>query len=301
MWTGLRTSNYWWLVPAFGMLAVSVVVRALRWRYLFRPETRPPTRPVLSALLACYFFNSVLPARAGEAMRIVVLKRRAGASGAETAATVVIERVYDVLCLLLLLFVALPWLPHVTWLHAAVLLAIGLAVGLAIAVAVLALFGPRPFSLALRPLTRLSFFSRERVDLLASNVAHGFAAIRRPGLALGALFWTMLGWLTLAVSTWLLMLGFDLHVSFVGGLFVVIATSLAMILPSSPSAIGVYEAATLVALRPYGIPDSKALSFALVLHALNFFPYIVVGLLLFRGTLRSLFVRGSRGLSQASG
>ena len=284
VWAGLRTSNYWWLVPAFLMLAVTVVVKALRWRYLFRREARPAAGPVLHSLLVSYFFNSILPARAGEAARIVVLRRRAGTSAAETAATVVIERAYDVLCLLALLFVTLPWLPRVTWLHAAVLLAIGLAAGLVIAIVVLALFGARPLSLALRPLARLPYLSRERIELIAENLAHGLAALRRPRLALGALFWTTLGWLTLAVSTWLLMLGFDLHVSLVGGLFVVIATSLAMILPSSPSAIGVFEAATLVALRPYGISDSEALSYALVLHALNFIPFVAIGFFLLRGT-----------------
>lgn len=292
VWTGLRTSNYWWLAPAFVMLAVTVVLKALRWRYLFRRETRPPTRPVLSALLIGYFFNSILPARAGEAARIVVLKRRIGGSGAEATATVVIERAYDVLCLLVLLFVTLPWLPHVTWLHAAVLLAIVLAAGLAIAIVVLALFGARPLSFALRPLARLPFLSRERVDLIAENLAHGFAALRRPRLALGALFWTTLGWLTAGVSTWLLMLGFNLHVSFVGGLFVVIATNLAAILPSSPAAIGVFEAATLAALNPYGVTDSRALSYALVLHALNFIPYVAAGFLLLRGTMR---IRGREG------
>ena len=290
VWTGLRTSSYWWLAPALVMLAVSVVIRAIRWRYLFRRETRPPFRPALTSVLIGYFFNSILPARAGEAVRIVALKRLAGTSVAESTGTVVVERTYDTLCLLVLLFVTLPWLPPVRWVHTAVLLAIGLAAGLAIAIVALALFGARPLRFALRALTRFPHLSPERVDLMADNLAHGFAALRRPALALGALTWTMLGWLTLAVSTWLLMLGFDLHVSFAGGLLVVIATSLAMILPSSPSAIGVFEAATLVALNPYGVADSKALSFALVLHALNFIPYIVVGGLLLRGSLRSLLV-----------
>src|SRR5262245_42809674 len=55
--TGLRSSDYWWLVPAFAMLCVTVVVRALRWRYLFAPETRPPFGPTLVSLLVGSFFN----------------------------------------------------------------------------------------------------------------------------------------------------------------------------------------------------------------------------------------------------
>ena len=104
VWQGLSTSNYWWLLPAFAMLAITVVLRAVQWRFVFRKATRPPFGTVLLALLTAYFFNSVLPARAGEAAGIVVLKRRAGTSAAESAATIVIQRLFDVLCLLGLLF-----------------------------------------------------------------------------------------------------------------------------------------------------------------------------------------------------
>jgi uncharacterized membrane protein YbhN (UPF0104 family) len=81
----------------------------------------------------------------------------------------------------------------------------------------------------------------------------------------------------MAASFWFLTLGFDLDVPPLAGLLVVIAINLAMILPSSPAAIGVFEAATIVALTAYGISESDALSYALVLHALNFVPYVVVG------------------------
>src|SRR5438876_1837684 len=62
VWIGLRGSNYWWLIPAFGVLALAVAIKALRWRYLFSRETRPGYRDVLTALLVGYFFNSILPA-----------------------------------------------------------------------------------------------------------------------------------------------------------------------------------------------------------------------------------------------
>src|SRR5215218_2818285 len=149
VWDGLRTSNYWWLVPAFLALAFGLCLKAVRWRYLFSRETRPPAGPLTKALLVGYFFNAILPARAGEAARVLVLNQRAGTSRAEAGTTVVVERGYDVLSLLLLLFVAVPWLPRVTWLHAAVVLALVLVAAFAVAIALLARFAVRPR--ALRP------------------------------------------------------------------------------------------------------------------------------------------------------
>jgi glycosyltransferase 2 family protein len=302
VWEGLRTSNYWWLVPALALLAVTVYVKAMRWRYLFARETRPGIRPTLASLLIGNFFNNILPARAGEAARVLALKQRAGTSRAEAAATVVVERAYDVLALLVLLFVSVPWLPRVTWLHAAVVLAVVLAAGLTVGAVVLAVWGVRPVHLALRPLARLPFLSSERIDHVGENLGQGLAAIRRPGLALTALLWTTLGWLTLAASTWFVIRGFDLRLSLTAGLLVVIATNLAQILPSSPSALGVFEAATLVALRAYDVPSSHALSCALVLHSVNFIPFIVVGLFLLRGTLSlDRSHADGRALASASG
>jgi uncharacterized protein (TIRG00374 family) len=280
----LEAIDYWWLVPAFAMLAVAVFVKALRWRYLFDRETRPATRPVLSAVLIGYFFNSILPARAGEAARVVALNSRAGTSRAEAAATIVVERAYDVLVLLLLLFVAVPWLPRVTWFHAAVVLAVALAAGLVLAIVVLAVYGLRPVHFAVRPLGRLPFLSGARLEQVGESLGQGLAALRRPTLVLGALAWTSLGWMALALSSWFVLRGFHIRLSIVAALLVVIATNLAQILPSSPSAVGVFEASALVALRVYHVPDSRALSCALVLHVLSLIPFLVVGAFVARGT-----------------
>ena len=92
---------------------------------------------------------------------------------------------------------------------------------------------------------------------------------------------------------WFLMLGFHLGLPPAAALLVVVATNLVMILPSSPSGIGVFEAAALVALDAYGIGSSAALSYALVGHTLQFLPFVIVGLLLVRGMGR--FGRRPRG------
>jgi glycosyltransferase 2 family protein len=282
VWDALTTSDYWWLGPALLLLACANVVRALRWRSLFEEPTRPPFLPTLKAMLVGQFFNNVMPARAGEAVRIVVLHRDAGTSRAEAAGTVLTERVFDVLALLLLLFAALPWFPTVSWLRAAAILAAALAFGLVVAVALLLRFGERPLVVLARPLILLPFMSEDRLAYAATNLARGLAGIRDRRIALTAFWWTLLSWILIGLSDWVLMLGFDFNVPFGAGLLVAIATGLAWLIPSAPAAVGVFEAATLVALAAYGVPRSEALSYALVLHAMNFVPYVVAGVVVLR-------------------
>ena len=112
VWDALQEANIWWVVPSFAVLAVAVAIRALRWQLLFRRETRPPYGATAASTIVGLAVNSLLPLRAGEAARVIALNRAAGTSPVESAATVALERILDVFCLLLLLLAALPWLPE---------------------------------------------------------------------------------------------------------------------------------------------------------------------------------------------
>jgi glycosyltransferase 2 family protein len=273
-WDALSRSQLIWLAPASIVFALSIFLRALRWRMLFEPAHRPGMNTATRSLLVGYLFNNLFPARAGEAARIVHAHREAGVPRAEALATVVVERIFDVVSLLLLLFVAVPLLPSVTWFRQAALLAAVVAVIVVVLVVALAILGDRPIRALMRP---LRFLPRERVEFAVQNTSRGLVALRRPAVALGAFAATTLSWLVMGVSFWLLMCGFDFRVDASAALLVLVTVNLTMIVPSGPAALGVFEAGTVVALHAYRVPQSEALSYALVLHALNFFPFIVAG------------------------
>ncbi|MGH3041696.1 MAG: lysylphosphatidylglycerol synthase transmembrane domain-containing protein, partial [Gaiellaceae bacterium] len=275
----LRESNYWFLLPSFALLVLAFFLRVVRWRCLFSPRTRPGWVPATEALLLGQFLNNVLPFRAGDAARIVALRSFGGPSRVETAGTVVIERIFDVLGLLLLLFVLLPVFPDVAWLRAAGVLAIVLTLALAAVIVVLRVYGERAVAFCLRPLARLPFLSDARVEAAIRNLTEGVIALRSVRIGLIGFFWTLVSWLVFGASFWCLMLGFDFGLSPVAGLLVLIATGLSHLLPAAPAAVGVFEAAAVVALGAYGIPESQALSYALVVHALNVVPFLLAGLL----------------------
>jgi glycosyltransferase 2 family protein len=291
-WDALRSVTYWWLVPATAAMGVSVVMRAARWRILFEPGRRPALWPTTKATLLGYFFNNILPARAGEAVRIVALKYYADVSPAEATATVVVERLFDVLSLLLLLFVTSPWLPHISWLRSAAVLACVLLVILAIGIALVVKYGERPVRRLLDPFQRLPFFRDADLDQVAHNVTRGLSTLRRPGHGLYAFAWTVGSWLVLALSLWFLTLGFDLDLPMLAALLMTVAIGLAFIVPAAPAAVGVFEAAAIAAATAYDVPRPQALAYALVLHAVGFFPFVVAGFALLatlprRGLLQS--------------
>ena len=284
----LAGSDLLWLAPTLPVFAVAVALRAVRWWSVFAPDQRPPMRAITYALLIGYFFNNILPARAGEAARVIALHRRAITSRAETVGTVVVERLFDVLALLVVLFAAYPWLPEVTWLRAAAIFgALVVAVLLAL-VFVVARYEERAVQRLLSPLRRIRREGvAERLEAAALNATRGLVALRSPRVALRGMALTIASWVVLAVSFWILTHAFALHLPLAAGILVTVAVNLSLVLPASPAALGVFEAATVVALRAFDVPHAEALSYALVLHLLNLVPFLLIGAaLLGPGVLR---------------
>jgi glycosyltransferase 2 family protein len=276
-WHALRTSDYLWLIGALIAFGLGNVARGLRWRSLFAPGRRPPRGVVLDATMVGYFYNSILPARAGEAARVLVLTQRSSAPPVEIVGTVVLERMYDVIAILVIFFAAEPWLPHVSWFGAAALAAIVLAGLIASAATILAVYGDRSLRLLLRPLRRFAWFSGTRLDRTVDELTHGLSGLRHGTVALEAFVWTVLAWMLSALCAYIVSVAFHLHLSFACGVLVVVAVGLGMILPSPPGAVGVFEGAALIALKAFGVSHSEALPYALVLHAVNFVPFVLVG------------------------
>jgi uncharacterized protein (TIRG00374 family) len=284
----LADSDLRWLAPTVPVFVLAIALRALRWWSLFEASQRPPLRAIAYALLIGYFFNNILPARAGEAARVIALHKRASTPKAETVGTVVVERLFDVLALLIVLFASYPWLPEISWLRAAAIFgAVVMAVLLAL-VFVVVRYEERAVHWLLSPLRRVEREGfAERVGAAAVNATRGLVALRTPQIALRGMTLTIASWATLGVSYAILTNAFALDLPLAGGMLVAVAINLSLVLPSSPAALGVFEAATVIALRAFDVPHAEALSYALVLHLLNLVPFLVIGaVLLGSGALR---------------
>lgn len=278
----IRKSDPAWLVAAFAALAGAVAVRVVRWRYLFDASSRPRAPAATRALLVGELFNSILPLRSGDVVRIVVLHRDTGASSAEAGATVVAERLLDSLVLLLIVFATVPFAPEVTWLPtASALLAVVVAAFVA-GVVVVRVYGERPLIFLLRPLGRMLGFAPERVAQTAGRLVRGARAFRDFRTGGLAFVLSIATWLAVAASIWMAMRALHLQLGFGAAILLTAATTFALVIPAAPASVGVFEAAALVSLGPYHVDESRALACAVVVHVLTFVPFVAAGLLALR-------------------
>jgi len=107
----LMSVHYIYLIPTIFLILISYLLRAMRWRYLIRPVKDVKTTAIFSPLMVGYMAN-MLPARAGEFIRAYLLSKRERISFSSSFATIFIERLFDLIVLLLLIVWTLLFMPE---------------------------------------------------------------------------------------------------------------------------------------------------------------------------------------------
>jgi len=273
----LRHANYWWLIPSALLVIPIAVLRAWRWKLLFNDPASVPFSQSFAATNVGLMFNNLLPSRVGEVPRVFALRRTTGLSAFEIGATLVVERVLDVFVVAVLGAALWPFFPDETWIQVLGFVCIGVIVATGALIAGLAIFRERLTALLLSLLRRLPLVSEERAHQIRYALVAGSAILLRPRqLAFVAAISAFI-WITGALSIWILFPALDLDLVAAAPWLILVANTFAIMVPSGPATVGVYEASVQAALIALGIGASTALSFAVVLHAVNFFPVILMG------------------------
>ncbi len=280
VWVGLRSAEYVWLIPSIAVYFVAVWARTWRWDYLLRPMKRIPLRRLFPVVVIGYMGNNVYPFRAGELLRAFVLRQQEDVSMSSSLATIVVERVFDGLVMLLFVFVALPFapLPSET-IRLVVVIGSGVFLGaLVVFFAVAAV--PQRFLRLTEWITARLVPARLRAPLLsfARRFIDGLAALRS-GRGLLMIFLTsVVIWLLETVKYWFVMRAFDFNVSFFALMLMNGVVNLATTLPSAPGYIGTFDGPGIAVLSLYGVDPAVAAAYTLTLHAALWLPITLLGI-----------------------
>jgi uncharacterized protein (TIRG00374 family) len=265
---------------------LSFPIRAWRWRYILEPTAgRLPFGPLWRATAIGMMVNNVALARAGELARAYVVARETKrVRFAASLASLVVDRVFDtvVVLLLLLIVASLPGFPAGAvafgW-PIRKLLAAGAGVALvALVVLVVIAMNPERLVRIVEPIIgRMAPRLMERGRGFLLSFGSGLGVLRDPRRSAIVFFWALVMWLVNGSSFWIAFKAVGIHANFAAALFLQSLLAGAVAAPSAPGFFGPFEAATKVALRVYGIDDTLAVSYALGYHLLSFIPITVLG------------------------
>ena len=260
----LGSALIWPLVIAAGLNFVCLWGKAAVWRIMLAPDHVVRLARLMRYTIAAFAASVIAPARAGEVLRIWMLKRRDGVPVSATAAVAIAEKLLDGVSMLILV-APVPWLlPDLPgWVEKWIAILAGGA--LAVFVALYIAVG------RVRDAEARSWFARFLAGM------HVLRSWRRLALAMATL---MVVWGADVGELLLVSHAVGISLSVPAAILVLFSLNVAIAVPSTPASVGALEVGMLAALRVLGIGGERALAFALLYHGLQVIPLIAVGLAL---------------------
>jgi uncharacterized protein (TIRG00374 family) len=282
VWEAIQHADYWWILPGVAVYFVAVWARTWRWHYLLRPLKLFPLRQLFPIVVIGYMGNNVYPARAGELVRAYVLKRKQDVSVSASLATIIVERIFDGIVMLIFVLVALPLMPTLPdWLRRVVILGSVAFFGALVAFLALA-SAPKRFAAVYNVLVARFVPARWRPNALGilGRFVEGLACLRSPLDLLMVFVTSLVIWLTETVKYWFVMHAFPdsgFPVSFFALMLMNGVVNLATTIPSAPGYVGTFDTPGIAILQEFGVAPATAAGYTLVLHAALWLPITLLG------------------------
>lgn len=283
----LRMANPWYIVAAVVAVLFNQLQRAWRWHFLLRPLGRVRTRPLLECTLIGWGVSLVLPGRLGELARPVSLSRRTSVPASAAIGSVVLERAFDGLTVLVMLGVYLAFFPPPTGLDAQgrLVLETMRTTGM-LMLAGLVVVGTMTV-LAMRSARMRAFVNRmsERwlpgpVGKLAASFMAGMAGLRSPMLIAAIALNSLLLWGNILLIYVLLFSAFDIDLPAYASMPLVAVLVIGVMVPTPGAVGGFHKAAQIGLVNMWGVDNTVAVAYAIVAHAVGFLPHGILGLIL---------------------
>lgn len=284
LWRSLKGVNYFYIIPIIMLMPVMFFVRAERWRCLLIPIRNIGIPSLFSATVIGFAANNILPARIGEIVRAYVIGRKENISKSSALATIIVERFFDGLMVILfiLLIIAFPPFKEVEIierLKGAAFLLSGIFIGGVFAMIFLKynttvalewakfLFSPLP-----------PRFSEKLLGILKS-FAEGLGVIGKGGYIFLIFIYSMIIWFLAVLVAYILLPAFSLKgLPIMAAIFIQVAIAFGVAVPSAPGYVGTFHYACALGLGLLGVDSYTAKSFAIVMWAVSIIPVTVLGL-----------------------
>ena len=286
VWAQVKRARVDLLVAGFLAVILTYVIRAWRWQYLLHPIGPTRFRTAFRTTVIGFAALGVLPARAGDVLRPYLLARQEGLMVSATLATIVMERVLDLIAVLALLALYVWGIADPATLPPALLRGIEVSSALAGAVAialmgvmwVLATHPERIGGLVFTMARVLPHAAADRLADLARTFSGGFAVAREPRALAAAVAWSFPLWLAIAAEAWLVTIAFGIAMPFAGTFLLQALLVIGVAVPT-PGAVGSYHEAYRIGVTTFfGAPEDTAVAAAIVTHAISYFPVVLTGI-----------------------
>lgn len=277
----LAAADYRFAVPFLATLILFFWMKAWRWSVILLPLGNYSIRQVTPAMIIGFAANNVLPAHLGEFVRSMWFARRHGQRMSAVLVSQVLERILDVVAILILYLLAVPWIDDPP---EAVRVSVWLVGAAACMVAVLIyamLAAPhRVFQLWRFLNAPLPASFQSWGEAFLGDVLHALSSVQSPRRLLWLVTNSVVQWSLMGACVWMSMAAMGVTIGPAITTIVLTATVVAVTLPNAPGYVGALQAAFVFALQPFGVPSETAFAGSVFYLVGNWVPITLAGGLL---------------------
>lgn len=251
-----------------------LVVRAIAWRAILGGKVSPVK--TFWAINQGYLLNNLLPFRAGEVGRALLLAQATGFQPARVLSSIIIERAFDLAIAAGLLLATLPLALGMAWARSVAVITLLVVAGGLVALFLMSRNRVWVTRLVEKIGARWGFVRRVVLPQLES-LLEGLATLSAPRRFITSFFWIGLSWFVAMSTYWYFLLPINPDAPFWWGVFTDAVLAMGIAIPSAPAALGTFEASIVGALTILGIDQTAALAYAITLHFIQFITTGILG------------------------
>jgi glycosyltransferase 2 family protein len=254
-------------------------LKVFRWSVLLSNEKKVYAKQIDGILVLGYFINNLLPAHLGEFFRMYLAGKLLNYKKVHVLATIIIERVFDFLSVVLLLFLALMFDNNVN----EQLIKAGYIIGSAVAVFLMLLLvfsHWTDFFLSFLKKALIILPDTWRVYIMEHLIVavEGVQVIKNVPTLFYLVINSLIQWLLMGAAIYFSLKSVAIEVPFNVSLVVLAAVVFAIILPAAPGYFGTIQLAFILSLIPYSVPKTEAFAASILFHLLTYLSIMVAGL-----------------------
>ncbi len=269
-----------YVLAAVGFTLLFLLVRALAWRVIL--GGKPSLGQTFWVYNEGYLLNNILPFRAGEIGRGVLLGQLTGLGTMRVLSSIVIERAFDMAIAAGLLLATLPLALEMDWARPVAVITLVIVLSGLIVLFLVSRNTEWVSSKVEQIGSRWKFAERVIVPQIL-NLIKGLSILNNPRQFLLGLSLILLAWLVAVTEYYVVLLAVEPAAVYWWGIFTDAVLALGIAIPSAPAALGTFEAAIVGALKILGVDETRGLAYAITMH---FVQFVITGILGLIGLLR---------------
>ncbi len=275
-------STDWWLFPIVMLVyLIGFPLRGLRWKLMLPHFKQVSLNEAIKAVCLGYAGNNVLPLRGGELVRMEYFARKTNIKRVTVLLSIAAERTLDGLALIAILAISMmsmsDLLPSAEWISVLVQIIPILFGGVFLSLIVLRLFGNKILEWVAHQhgtwTTNIHKLLTQLIDALL------FLRLDSNGIIIGLL--SLIIWVIEGL-TFVIAIQMSLQVSnpFQMAYLALAVVNFGILIPSSPGYVGVFQGMVILVFSLWDVPTEAALTTSLIVHAGQYIPIVVLGMII---------------------